>query len=105
MCYGCYEDANKPAIVNTKTKKAAKLIKNLYQQDGCAVGGYAHIVVEDWNLEHTHIVWCIEEAEKGEYDYVSEEGRQACITTLNFLKNLTKDEKYSAIALVNNFIT
>jgi len=44
MCYGCYEEAGKPAIVNYKTKKAAELIKDLYEQDGCGVGGYAHIV-------------------------------------------------------------
>lgn len=51
MCYGCYEEAGKPAIVNDKIKKAAELVKNLYKQDGCGAGGYAHIVTDDWNLE------------------------------------------------------
>lgn len=104
MCYGCYEEAGKPAIVNDKTKKAAELIKDLYEQDGCGVGGYAHIVTDDWNLEDGNIDWCITEAEKGEYEHISEEGRQACINTLKCLKELTEDERYSALALVDNFI-
>ena len=104
MCYECYEEAGKPAIVNDKTKKAAELIKDLYEQDGCEVGGYAHIVTDDWNLEDGNIDWCITKAEKGEYEDISEEGRQACINTLKCLKELTEDERYSALALVDNFI-
>ena len=104
MCYGCYEEAGKPAIVNDKTKKAAELIKDLYKQDGCGVGGYAHVVTDDWNLEDGNIDWCITEAEKGEYEHISEEGKHACINTLKYLKGLTEDERYSALALVDNFI-
>jgi hypothetical protein len=29
MCYGCYEEAGKPAIVNEKTKKEAELLNNI----------------------------------------------------------------------------
>lgn len=34
MCYECYENAGKPRILNDNTKKAAELIKDLYEQDG-----------------------------------------------------------------------
>lgn len=105
MCYGCYEEVGKPAIVNDKTKMAAELIKYLYEQDGCSAGGYAHIVTDDWNLEDGNIDLCITEAEKGEYEHISEEGRQACINTLKCLKELTEDERYSALALVDSFIS
>lgn len=104
MCYGCYEKAGKPAIVNDKTKKALELVKNLYEQDGCGVGGYAHIVTDDWNLEDWNIDWCILEAEKGEYEDILEEGRQACINTLKFLRELTEDERYSVMALFDGFL-
>lgn len=104
MCYSCYEDAGCPNIVNEKTKKAAELIKYLYEQDGCGVGGYAHIVVDDWNLEDSSIDWCILEAEKGAYEHIPEESRIVCIDVLNFLKELTESERYSTMAIADGFI-
>jgi hypothetical protein len=76
----------------------------LYKQDGCSVGGYAHIVTEDWNLDDACIDWCITEAEKGEYGDISEEGRQASIEALKCLKELTEDERCSVMAMVDGFI-
>jgi uncharacterized Fe-S cluster-containing radical SAM superfamily protein len=104
MCYECYEEAGKPTIINDKTKKAAELIKTMYEQEGCSVGGYAHIVTDDWNLDDDSVDWCIKEAEKGEYEHISDHGRQSCLNTLKCLKELTEDERYSALALVDYFI-
>ena len=104
MCYGCYEEAGKPAIVNEKTKKAAELIKEIYEQDDCGAGGYAHIVVDDWNLGDGDIDFCIDAANKGSYD-ISEEGKQACLNCLNYLKELSENERYSAMAINRQFVT
>lgn len=103
MCYGCYEEAGKPKILNEEVKKAADLIGKLYEHPDCGAGGYAHVVTDDWNLEDGSIDFCIKEAEKGEYD-IDEEGRQLCLSILNQLKSLSKDERYSSLALADGFI-
>lgn len=106
MCINCWVEVGSPNIVNEKTKNAAELITELYEQEDCGVGGYAHIVVDDWNLDDNSIDYCIGVAKKGEGDYenISEEGRQACLTTLNYLKQLSKEERYSAMAIHSNYI-
>lgn len=103
MCYNCYEEAGKPAIINEKTKKAAELINEIYEQEDCGVGGYAHIVVDDWNLDDSNIDFCINAANEGKYD-ISEDGRQACLKCLHYLKELSEDERYSAMAIHDNFL-
>lgn len=103
MCYSCYEEAGKPAIINEKTKKAAELIIAIYIEDNCDLGGYAHIVVDDWNLDDLSIDYCIGVANEGSSD-ITEEGKQACLSCLNHLKTLSEDERYSAMALAENFI-
>ena len=104
MCYGCYQEAGKPAVINEKTKRAAELINEIYEQDDCGAGGYAHIVVDDWNLDDSDIDFCINEANKGEYD-ISEEGKLACLNCLHFLKDLSEDERYSAMAIADGFLS
>lgn len=86
-----------------KTKKAAELINEIYEQYDCGAGGYAHIVVDDWNMDDSSIDFCINAANEGEYD-ISEEGRQACLNCLNYLKELSEDERYSAMAIHDNFL-
>lgn len=104
MCYDCYEKNGKPTIVNKKTKKAAKLIGKIYEQDDCGAGGYAHIVVDDWNLDDNSIDSCIIDATKGESDYISKKGRNVCLNCLNYLKELSEEERYSAMAIHSNFL-
>ena len=58
MCYGCYEEEGKPSIINKATRAAAKLIESVY--DFSEVGGNAHVVVNDWNLDDDDIQWCLD---------------------------------------------
>lgn len=104
MCYNCFIESGLPAIVNEKTIKAAELVTAIYQQEGCEVGGYAHIVVDDWNTELHCIEFCIEEAKKGAYDFISKEGQSACIKCMEFFKQLTEHEIESALAIHSGFI-
>ena len=76
--------------------EAAKRIYELYKTDDGGVGGYAHIVFDDFNIEQENILWCIKEAEKGEYDY-SEETRQASLKALRACLSLTEEEVWKAI--------
>lgn len=104
MCYGCYEEAGKPRIVNEEVEKAADLVRKLYNQPGCGAGGYAHIVTDDWNLKDNHIDFCIQETDKAENEGMSEESKQVCLDVLNQFKKLSLDERYSALAIVDGFI-
>lgn len=103
MCYQCYIDSGKPEVVNDRVKSAAAAITKLYEHPDCGVGGYAHIVVDDWNTEDGNIDYCLMEALGGKYD-IDEEGRQLCIEVLNKLKPLTEDERITALAIHNKFI-
>ena len=103
MCYDCYIEHGKPKILNINVRRAAASIEELYDHPDCCVGGYAHIVTDDWNVDDCHIDFCIKEAEKGEYD-IDEEGRQLCLSVLQQMKELSEDERYSALALVDGFI-
>lgn len=97
MCYMCYEDYGKPAIVTEKTKAAAALVAKVYEFS--CVGGNAHNVVDDWNLEDDCIRWCLDEALKTnvhEADAKQLAAERAC---LEALLALTEDERASAMAL------
>lgn len=101
MCDECYEGYEGLPIVNEKTKRAAELIIELYHTEDCGVGGYGHIVFDDLNIEDGNVDWCIEEANKGQYDFIGEEGRQASLKALKYFKNLTEDERMSAIGIAD----
>lgn len=104
MCINCYEEAGRPQIVNERTIKAAALIDNVYEYFGA--GGYAHNVVDDWNLDDGNIDFCIDYANKDRpSDPEEEEGRQACLDCLNYMKDLSIDERYSAMAIHEKMIT
>ncbi len=104
MCSDCYKEAGSPKIIDNKTKHAAYLIDEIYDKDGCGAGGYAHIVTDDWNLEDHSIDFCLKSVTNRSHDWVSEDGALACIECLKYLKTLTKDERYSAMALSSGFI-
>ena len=104
MCYSCYEEAGKPVKINEEVKKAVDMICILYDYPCCSSGGYAHIVTDDYNLEDTHIDFCIAEAKKGNYEFIDEQGRKLCLKVLNQMKKLSKEERYTALALFDGFI-
>lgn len=76
--------------------EAGRRIYELYKTDDGGVGGYAHIVFDDYNVEQESILWCINEAEKGEYD-LSEETRKASLKALRACLNLTEEDVWKAI--------
>jgi hypothetical protein len=64
MCKTCWEEDGAYSIINERTKKGAELIEALYISEDGGVGGYAHIVVDDWNLEDGNIDSCLIEKEQ-----------------------------------------
>lgn len=101
MCFRCYEEAGKPEIVNERTIAAAKLIDEVYEWS-CA-GGHLHIVVDDWNLEDENIEFCIGEMDKNSHELPPEaiEAERKCAAAL---MALSEDERYSAMAIHEEFI-
>lgn len=104
MCENCYIEAGSPNIVNEKTIKAAELIAELYQQEDCGAGEYAHIVVDDWNLGDSDIGFCLLDIEKDK-DVIPKESREVQIECLTYLATLTIEERYSAMAINDGLIT
>lgn len=104
MCINCYTEAGSPKIINEKVERAADLIDVLYETEDGGAGGYAHIVTDDWNLDDGCIDRCIEDCKKGGQD-VSEETRLASLSALEALRELSEDERYTALALNGGFLT
>lgn len=102
MCYGCYEEAGHPAIVNEKTRAAAALVAKVYEFSCC--GGNAHIVVDDWNLGDENIRWCLDEALTINIHSASAEQLASERECLEALLALTEDERASAMALHDGFL-
>ena len=104
MCKDCYVGYGSPSAVTDKITKAVELIENLYEQDHCSAGGYAHIVTDDWELEDENIQWCLDNA-IAHKDNMPESSRWACIETLEHLKMMNETERATALALFHGFLT
>lgn len=103
MCYGCYEEAGEPAIINEATQAAAALVARVYEFS--MSGGNAHIVVDDWNLEDSDIRWCLDTALVENVHKASDEQLAAERACLEALLALNPDERASAMALHDGFIS
>ena len=83
--------------MSDKIEIGKKLVAELYEE--CPTGGYGHIVFDDYNVEDGFVDWCIEQAEKGSYDFISEEGRKLSLAALKHFKTLTEDERLLALGV------
>ena len=106
MCINCWIESGSPAIVNEKVTRAAELIKALYDTEDGGVGGYGHIVFDDFNIEDHDIEFCLGKAATAEYSKdVCEETRLASIAALEHFKTLTEDERSSALAFEAGYLS
>ena len=103
MCINCWIEVGSPSIVNEQIKETAELIKDLYNTDDGGAGGYGHIVFDDWNVLSAE--GCIPDAENAIYaKNLCEETRLASLAALKSFIQLTEDERYSCLALIDGFI-
>lgn len=100
MCFDCYEKYGSPTINNPKVVECAKLIAQVYEHS--PVGGYLHIVLDDWNLEDSNVVYCAEAIEKADYSdgFGNEDAERACCKAL---QDMTIEERASALGLDDGF--
>lgn len=97
MCLGCYEREGSPQIVNEKTVAAAAAVGKVYEYS--SVGGNAHIVLDDWNLDDHNIRWCIDVAIAENSDGDPDEQLAVEREALERLLALTHGERVSALAI------
>lgn len=82
----------------TVKQGALESIKELYNTPDGDVGGYAHIVTDDGNIEDGYIESCLDDAHNARYnEFLCEETRIASIKCLNALKNLSEEEREEVI--------
>ncbi len=106
MCLTCYEKYGSPKIINEKIEKVVFLLEQLYEF--CCVGGALHVIVSDWNLEDVHFQLCYEYIDDLEREYedevIMQEQKIVEKKCLDALKELTIEERASALAIHNGFI-
>jgi hypothetical protein len=103
MCINCWQEAGYKTIINDRVKEAARLVEELYLTESGGVGGYGHIVFDDWNLDC--VASCLHDAENALYkDNLCEETRLASMAALKAFEALSEDERASALALYEGFI-
>lgn len=107
MCYGCWQEYGSPKLSNERIDRAATLVDELYEFS--CVGGNCHIVTDDWNLEDSHVAYCIKQVEAGGW---SEPGfkdpdppEQLAIETelLGLLKAMSMEERASVLAKAREY--
>ena len=101
MCFECWRDQyNSSYIINDKTKKAVKLIKEVYKYHGA--GGSLHIILDDWNLEDSHVDFCGKVISLNEYDDPPEL-LDAELKCYEALKKMSIEERASALAIERGY--
>lgn len=104
MCIDCYRNYGSPKVFNENVTQAVWLIKELYGCEMGGAGGYAHIVVDDWNLEDSNVDFCLSSAKgNSDPDYPTET-KEAAIKCLEFMQTLSVEERASALAIHDKFI-
>ena len=93
MCYSCWAAEGEPRIINDRVLAAVAAVERLY--DVHPVGGGMHIVTDDWNCEDHNVKWCRDNSARDEVEL-------ACLTAF---EALTEKERYSALALYDDYFT
>lgn len=103
MCSQCWEDAGSPKIVNDNVRAAVELIRAVYEYS--SVGGNAHVVLDDFNLEDDSIQWCLDTALVDNIHEANEPELASERAALEALLAMSMDERASALALHDGYFT
>lgn len=98
MCCGCWQQAGSPKIVNEQVLALAKAVPDIDPY------GHLHIIVDDMNVENSHIEFCAREVEQNTRDE-SENERRAERQFLQLMGQLTIPERYSALGIADGCFT
>ena len=98
MCYGCWEEFEKPSILNDKTRALPALIKAVYGEPTGGVGGLLHIVLDDWNIEDDSVAYC---ADDKNHNRPMTSAERVCI---GHMLTMTEQERASGMALEEGWL-
>lgn len=102
MCWGCWEEAGKPAMVTPAILAAVASVKRVF--DLHCMGGNLHIVIDDWNLEDDHLAFCRGEVARGLSGNSHDSPlRAAEMDCLNLLEPMSEQERASVLARYSRF--
>lgn len=102
MCEGCWEEYGSPHIVTPAVLQATDLVARVYDGANGGVGGYGHIVLDDWNLDDGSVKFCLLECDNNEAQFPPDEVavQREC---LQAMLALTEAERASVLALDSGF--
>lgn len=104
MCVRCHEEAGCPTDWNDKIARAVPLIQTIYRHH--VAGGLLHIVLDDWNIEDSHVQWAADYVtrEKEQWQDSDPEMTAACVELAPLLVQMSESERASALAYVDGVI-
>lgn len=92
MCLTCYEEYGSPKINNPLVRELSAAIDEIYEFSG--VGSGLHIVLDDWNLEDSHVLFCRDWCES---HLDNDDELAACRKCADLLLRATIEERASAL--------
>lgn len=103
MCKACWEKAGKPYVYNQKVRVAVEMIEEVYSLPGGEAGGGLHNVLDDWNVEDTHIAWCRDNSI--ERERATLEMKVAEYRLVALMMTMSMEERYTALAIYHGLAT
>lgn len=102
MCQSCWEKYDKAEIDTPEVRAAASLVDDVYASPNGGAGGYAHIVLDDWNLEDAFVLDCFRLNQENP-EHWPQETIDATAACLEAFKKLNEAERASALALNHGY--
>lgn len=99
MCMGCWEKYGSPRIDNEITREASRAIEKVHDY---GADGHMHIVIDDWNIDDGSLEFCAGDIAE-DYWKTSQDQLHAESYCLGLLKNMSVDERASALAMHDKF--
>lgn len=100
MCRSCWGEYGCPKIKSDRTRKAAKLIAEVYEYS--VMGGNLHSIIDDWNIEDDSFT---NEEMKVYHKDAPIEQLEVERRTYKFLRKLSLEERASALAIEEGYIS
>lgn len=94
MCCGCWKEAGSPKIDSESVFRLAALTQNIDEF------GHLHIIVDDMNVEDSHIDMCAKSVDENSKEESANE-RQQEREYLQLMRTMTVSERYSALGLAD----
>jgi hypothetical protein len=102
MCLACYKSMGAPVDICATTQQAVDAVREIYQWS--SVGGNAHTVVDDWNLDDEYVEYCLNETHWIN-KHASNAEKTAVRLALMLFKDMTIDQRATVLALKEGFIS